>query len=121
MSDTSDVGVELPTREQEIVYIAFVQVGGIYNPDDERSHMPVETQVFWDHLDAVRWVREQVEAAHGELALVCESFLPITYYREGEMLRVRRMMWTILSPGGPTWGMVVDVNDISFAPPTVIS
>lgn len=89
----------------EIGYLAVIQISGLV---EEGS---VLSRGFASHLDAVRWVRDQAEEAHGEAATVIPSFTKLSYDLGGEPTRVERWLWTIITPGGPTWGMVVDVTE----------
>jgi hypothetical protein len=79
----------------EITHIAMVQLyGWIHNEDD--TDKAVRARAFASLPDAVAWCKREVEAAHGEEASVTRD-------RGGAM---------ITSPGGPTWGFVLDVTHI---------
>lgn len=106
-----------------IQYLAVVQLGGLMPEDDniwdgtpeqqKRDDNPVESRGFATHVDAVRWVRDQVENAHGELALVVPHLTKLTYDFGGQPVRLTRWLWSVITSGGPTWGMVIDVSEIS--------
>lgn len=99
----------------EIQYLAVVQQFGLIGDE------AVVSQGFATHLDAVRWVREMVEGAHGEVALVVPSFTKLVYDFGGEPVRLERWLWTVICAGGPTWGMVIDVSDTEVKRVTPIS
>lgn len=86
----------------EVMYLAVVQTGGLCEDGS------VVSRGFADHLEAIRYVRDIVENTHGEAAIVVPSFTKLRYDFGGEPHAYERWMWTIISNGGPTWGMVID-------------
>jgi len=91
----------------EIRYLAIVQRFGLTEDN------AVVSRGFHEHLDAVRWVRNEVEEAELEAALVIPHFTKLTYDFGGQPTRLERWLWTVLCSGGPTWGMVIDANEIT--------
>lgn len=89
--------------EDKIEYIAVVQHSGIVADD------AVETKGFVSEMDAIRWVREIVESAHGEVAYVWNSFFPIKYDLGGEPNSIHFDTSWVMSPGGPTNGFIIHV------------
>lgn len=86
----------------EIKYLAVVQVLGLVEDG------AVVSRGFTEHLEAVRWVRDQVENAHGEVALVVPSITKLTYDFGGQPVRLTRWLYTVITSGGPTWGMIIE-------------
>lgn len=91
----------------EAAYIAIVQTSGLVTPTS------VESRAFATHLEAVTWVRSVVEEAHGEVALTVPTFASVAYDFGGEPVKYNHWMWVIVSPGGPVWGVVHELDEVT--------
>lgn len=97
----------------EIKYLAVVQVLGTVEEEQAEGPSPVISRGFSNHLDAIRWVRDHVETAHEEMALVVPSITKLVYDFGGQPVRLIRWLHTIITSGGPTWGMVIENAEVT--------
>ena len=102
--DTTSKDIDTMDTPDEIGYIAIVQVNGLVEDGSTKS------SGFADYADALRWVRNEVENAHGGIAHIATSRAVLAMDFGGEPIRHEPQIWWVTSPDGPTQGYVI-AND----------